>query len=123
MSVDIREYEVFKKARNLLFEIYKITAAFPKAELYGVTSQLRRSMLSVPTNLVEGARRNSPKDFLRFIEIAHASCDEARFLFEVAIELDYVNDDPERVLCQFEEISKMLKGLDSSIRKSHGINL
>ena len=64
---------VFQKADQLAFHIYKITASFPRSELFGLTSQIRRSALSIPTNIVEGYGRKSKKELKQFINIALGS--------------------------------------------------
>jgi len=71
-------------------EVYKATAQFPKEELYGVTSQIRRSALSVALNIVEGHASNSKKEFMSFLNIANRSLVETEYLLEVAQELGYL---------------------------------
>lgn len=81
---------VWEKAHKVAMEIYKVTAQFPKEEIYGLTSQIRRSALSVPLNIVEGHASNSKKEFLNFLNIANRSLVETEYLLEVAHELGYL---------------------------------
>jgi four helix bundle protein len=80
---------VFKKADELAFEIYRITESFPKAETFELTSQLRRSALSIPTNIVEGYARKSKKELKQFINIALGSLAETEYLYGFSRRLGY----------------------------------
>ncbi len=62
-----KELNVWNKAHDLVLDIYRVTANFPKSEIFGITSQLRRSTYSVPANIVEGNSRNTTKDYVRFL--------------------------------------------------------
>ena len=77
-----KDLKVWQKADEFALEIYRITKHFPKAEMYGLTSQLRRAALSVPTNIVEGYARKGDKELSRFINIAIGSLAEVRSAFE-----------------------------------------
>ncbi len=77
-------------ADKLAWEIYKLTDKFPKEELYGLTSQLRRSVLSVPLNIVEGYSRNSKNEFRQFLKIALGSLAETAYLVEFALKRKYI---------------------------------
>ena len=74
-------------------EIYKITASFPKEELYGLTSQIRRAASSIPTNISEGCVRNSDKEFNQFLNIALGSANETEYLLILSKDLKYISDD------------------------------
>ena len=71
-----KELEIWKKSRVFCNEIYEVTAQFPDTEKFGLTNQLRRASVSIPSNIAEGASRKSNKDFSRFLEIALGSCYE-----------------------------------------------
>ena len=86
-----RELEVWKKAHIMVLRVYKITSFFPKNELFGLTSQLRRSAATVPANIVEGFRRRSLKDSLHFYNIADASLEETKYHLLLAFDLQYIN--------------------------------
>ena len=76
-----RDLIVFQKADELAFQIYKLTEKFPKSEMFGLTSQIRRATLSIPTNIVEGYARKSKKELAQFIGIALGSHAETEYLF------------------------------------------
>jgi four helix bundle protein len=73
---DFRQLKVWEKAHQLAVAVYKETKGFPKEELYGLTSQIRRSSMSIPTNIAEGCGRNTDADFARFLQIAMGSASE-----------------------------------------------
>jgi len=84
---------VWQEARQLLLSIYKQTEAFPKSEMYGMTSQLRRASLSVCSNLAEGSSRVSPKDQARFYTIAYSSLIEALNQLIICADLNYIQNE------------------------------
>lgn len=89
--------------------IYKITEKFPKSEIYGLTSQMKRSALSISSNIAEGSLRGSQKDFLRFLFIAYGSGAELQTQLEVSKMLNFINEtDFEKVYSDSVEIMKML---------------
>lgn len=100
---------VWQKADELAFQIYLATKAFPKEEIYGLTSQIRRAALSVPTNIVEGAARKGPKELLRFLYIALGSLREAEYLLSFARRLNYIEESKYLQLeKQHNEVGKIL---------------
>ena len=82
---------VWQKSDELAFEVYKLTKKFPKDEIYGLTSQLRRAALSIPTNIVEGYARKGDKELGRFVSIAIGSMAETEYLLDFARRLGYIN--------------------------------
>jgi four helix bundle protein len=84
---------VWQSAHRFLLMVYKMTEIFPKTEMYGLTSQLRRAALSVPTNIVEGHSKKTRPDFLRYLDIAKASLTETEYLLEVSFALGYLSKD------------------------------
>jgi four helix bundle protein len=84
---DFHELKVWQKAHQLTLEVYQITATFPRQELYGLTSQLRRSCASIPANLAEGCGRNSDAEFARFCSIAMGSASELEYHLLLARDL------------------------------------
>jgi len=117
------ELNVWKKADELAFRVYKLTETFPKQYLYDLTSQLRRASLSIPTNLAEGCASPHTKELLQFINIAHRSLSETRYLLEFSHRLDLLEDttiqDLER---QCGEIARMFGALTRSIRERKSRN-
>jgi len=109
---DFRKLAVWQKAHELTLGVYRATATFPREELYGITSQLRRAVASVPANLAEGRCRRSDPDFRRFVGIAIGSASEAEYYLLLSHELGYI-DRPhyERFEEQIEEIKRMLSAL------------
>ncbi|MCI0630275.1 MAG: four helix bundle protein [Phycisphaerales bacterium] len=109
---DFRKLDVWQKAHALVVAIYKASTSFPKEELYGLTSQLRRSAVSVPSNLAEGCGRGSDADLARFVQMAMGSASEMEYQLLVIHDLGYVAtqvyDTLNSAVC---EIKRMLAGL------------
>ncbi len=116
MPQSYRELMVWQKAVELVTEIYKVTQSFPDAEKFGLTSQIRRCAVSVPSNIAEGQGRNSPGEFLQFLGIAKGSLCELETQIIIATNLKFLSEN-ESLLRKTEEIGKMLTGLRKSIRK------
>jgi len=117
MPRDHRKLKVFKAADELVVAIYRLTKSFPEDEKYGLTSQLRRAAVSVPTNIVEGCARGTQREYLNFLNIAYGSLAEVGYLMELSHRLDLVASDkflPIHAL--YEETSRMLNGLIMSLR-------
>jgi four helix bundle protein len=87
-----KKLRVWEKANEFALAVYKVTNKFPREELYGITSQLRRAALSVALNIVEGQASVSKKDFLNFLNIANRSLVESEYLLEFSRDLMYLND-------------------------------
>jgi four helix bundle protein len=108
---DFRDLKVWAKAHQLVLDVYRATASFPRAELYGLTSQLRRSAVSVPSNIAEGCCR-SQGDFARFVQIAAGSASELEYQLLLAKDLDLLRIDTFQALSdQTIEVKRMLAGL------------
>lgn len=111
--------KVWQKCRLFVKTIYRLTEPFPKSEVFGLTSQLRRAVISVLLNIVEGDRRSSRKEFIRFLDMADASLTEVEACLEVALDLNYISREQfEKVRLEREEIAKMLMGLIRSVRNN-----
>jgi len=107
----------------LVTEIYRLTRAFPREEIYGLTSQIRRSAVSIPSNICEGYARNSDGDFARFLRIACGSLYELQTQVEIAGNLQYLPDkELQNVSGQALEIEKMLSSLIGKINNTTGRN-
>lgn len=92
--VTVRDYtklRAFILADELVKEVYSITKLMPKEEIFGLTSQIRRSIISVPSNIVEGSYRDSQKEYYRFLEIAFSSLKESHYQLGLAVKLDYLS--------------------------------
>ena len=114
---DFRNVETWKKSHRLTLDVYRATAAFPKQELYGLTSQLRRSAASVPANIAEGCGRGSDADFARFLHIAMGSASELQYHLLLARDLSYLHEDSYRQLhANVAEVKRMLAGLIAKLK-------
>jgi four helix bundle protein len=111
-STSYRDLEVWKKAIGLAKCVYKITENFPARELYGMTNQIRRCVVSIAANIAEGQARNSKKEFKYFLGISLGSIAELETLFTIAKEVNYISDTFfSELLSSTDEITRMLKGL------------
>jgi len=109
---DFRELKVWEKAHVISLSVYRITASFPKHELYGMISQTRRAAVSVAANLAEGCGKNSRAEFGRFIQIALGSASELEYHLLLARDLDYLAEaDFSQTTEQVREVKRMLTGL------------
>lgn len=110
---------VFQRADELAFQIYKMTETFPKSEQFGLTSQIRRAALSIPTNIVEGYARRSKKELTQFINIALGSLAETEYLLNFSIRLGYLNPKDNQIDKLIEEVGKLLWGFYRTVRTSN----
>jgi four helix bundle protein len=110
-----KDLNVWKKAMDLAAQVYSLTAKVPKEELYGLTSQIRRSAVSIPSNIAEGAARHSRKKFIQFLHIASGSVAELETQFLLAIQIGLHSGD--HIISHVEEVRKLLLGLLRSLKK------
>ena len=114
---DFKKLKVWKKAHNLTLRIYELTSEFPRTEIYGLTSQIRRACASISTNIAEGCGRNSSADFARFLQIAMGSASETEYLLLLAHDLKYANTTQYTELADTTiEVKKMLTSLLRKLR-------
>ncbi|MCD0474657.1 four helix bundle protein [Flavobacterium sp. EDS] len=103
-----KQLGIWKKSRLLCSKIYNITATFPSEEKFGITNQLRRASVSIPSNIAEGSSRNSNKDFARFLEIAIGSAYEVETQLLISSDLGFITEENTIELTNLlEEIIKM----------------
>jgi four helix bundle protein len=113
-----RELIVWQKAMNLVETVYRVTSEFPREEIYGLTSQIRRSAVSVPSNIAEGQGRRTTRDFLHFLSMAQGSLMEVETQITIARRLGYVDTNTEtKTLDSTAEIGRLLNGLCNSLNK------
>jgi four helix bundle protein len=109
-----KDLKVWQESITLVIAVYKITEDFPKHEIYGLTSQMRRATVSIPSNIAEGACRKGKKEFIRFLFIALGSLSEVETQLEIALRLDYIKDS-EEINKKIFFIRKMLANLIKSL--------
>lgn len=117
---NFKELKVWQKAIDFALETYKISALFPAEERFGLTSQLRRSAVSIASNIAEGAGRNHDKEFSQYLAIATGSGYEAETQLIIANKLQFIgNEKAEEILSKITEVHKMLYAFSNRIK---GIN-
>ena len=118
---DYKKLLVWQKAITFVSEVYKITAGYPKIEQFNLVSQINRAAVSIPSNIAEGAGRNSNKEFINFLAISHASAYEVETQLIISRNLGYLADlDLQYLLHQVEEIQKMNFSLQQKLRNNKG---
>lgn len=114
---DHRKLRAFELADELAVAVYKQTAAFPREEQFGLTSQLRRAAVSAASNIVEGCGRDSLADYIRFLDMAHGSAHEVEYQVSLAHRLGFLSDESATQLSALAiETCKVLNGLIRSLR-------
>ena len=114
---NFRELKVWQKAMNLVTSIYTITSIFPKNEQFGLTSQIRRSSVSIPSNIAEGFGRNTKNEFVRFLRISIGSLFELQTQLEISKNLNFITFEKfDIIISDSIEIEKMLNALIKSIQ-------
>lgn len=114
---NFKDLKVWSIAHKCALETYRITKGFPKEEMYGLTSQLRRAASSIPTNIAEGSGRRTEKDFARFLTIATGSASEVEYLLILSKDLNYINSETANSLStKIIETRKMLSGFINKLK-------
>ncbi len=120
MLKNYKELKVWQRAYKLCLEIYRITKGFPKDERYGLTSQIRRAAVSVPSNIAEGYGRKTTPEYIRFLYIAYGSNCELETQTLLSGDLGYIETGRlEILLGSIEEVERMLKALIKSLERKH----
>ena len=115
---NFKELNYWKEAKDFSVLVYKVTSKFPSSEIYGISSQIKRAVVSIPSNIAEGAGRNTSKDFSRFIAIALGSSFELETQLIIANELDYIENQKFIELIQkLNKIQKMLVNFQKHLNK------
>ena len=115
---DHTKLKAFQLADALAVAVYRGTTSFPKEEMFGLTSQMRRAAVSVPSNIVEGAARQSKADYLRFLNMAYGSAREAEYQISLSEKLGFLDSvSAETLLRKAAETAKVLNGLIRGLRK------
>jgi len=112
-----RDLIVWKKSMELVLKIYKLTENFPKSELYGLTSQIKRSAVAIPSNIAEGYIRSHTKEYAQFINIAFSSGAELETQLEISKMVGYImNKDYENAVSLLNEVMRMLNKLSQVLK-------
>ncbi|MFC1223582.1 four helix bundle protein [Pedobacter suwonensis] len=115
---NLKELKIWNKAINLAVDVYKATSTFPTDERFGLTSQSRRAAISIPSNIAEGAGRNSVKEFNNFLGIANGSSYELQTQLVIANRLDILESEIlDLLLNQIDELQKMTYGFQQMLNK------
>ncbi len=125
MSYKYEDLIAWRKAKAFAVEIYRVTESFPRAETYGITSQLRRAAVSVPSNIAEGQGRLTKGEFCHFLGQARGSLLEVETQLSIALDLDFVSQsDFDRLRARSTEVRKILNGLIDSmlVRKAQTVS-
>ncbi len=118
---DFRKLKVWQRSHQLTLAVYKTTAGFPRSELFGLTSQMRRSCSSIPTNIAEGCGRQGDHEFARFLQIALGSASELEHQLILARDLGYLQaHDYEVLSAELVEVGRMLNVLIQRVRPPDG---
>jgi len=116
--MDYKELIVWQKSIELVKDIYELCKFFPKEELYSLVDQIKRSVISIPSNIAEGSGRNTAKEFIQFLYISLGSACELETQLIISKEIGYVSK-IEQYLKDINEIQKMLHGLINSLKKNN----
>jgi four helix bundle protein len=120
MLKNYKELNVWQKSYKLCLDIYNTTKGFPKDELYGLTSQIRRAAVSLPSNIAEGYGRKTTPDYLRSLYIAYGSYCELETQILLAGDLGYIKDNNmKELLAKIGDVERMLKALIRSLENKH----
>ena len=112
-----RDLIAWQKSMDLLVSVYAVTESFPKSEQFGLTAQIKRAAVSIPSNIAEGSSRRSTQEFLRYINISTGSLAEMETQISAAKRLGFVTAEQEKIiLTQCNEISRILQGLYDSLK-------
>ena len=116
---DHRKLRAFELADQLALVVYRESRSFPGEEAFGLTSQMRRSAVSIPSNIVEGCARYSESEYLRFLDVAYGSTRELEYQISLAVRLGYLTESNESIRA-CEETGRVICGLIRSMRPSSG---
>ncbi len=113
MIQSFRDLKVYQLSYEVMLELYKKTRTYPKEELYGLVSQIKRAATSIPLNIAEGyGKRENIDEFKRFLMMAIGSCDEMKVLIDISTDLEFISkDEHDRYEAAYDEIGRMLRGL------------
>jgi four helix bundle protein len=112
-----KELEIWKRSRLFCSEVYQLTSNFPESEKFGLTNQLRRASISIPSNIAEGSSRHSNKDFTRFLQITLGSAYEIETQLLIANDLKFISEkELQNTISELQEIIKMISKFKSTLK-------
>jgi four helix bundle protein len=109
--------DAWKEAMALVTEVYQRSSLFPREEIYGLTSQIRRSAVSIPSNMAEGAARLGSREFVRFLNIAKGSLSELETQLLIAVSLKYLQSD-DSIFNKLDRVSRLITGLQQNLLRT-----
>ena len=116
-NFSFRKLNVYQISRTLVKDIYELVNAFPPNEKYALGDQMRRAVVSIPSNIAEGTAKTSPKDQFRFLEISYGSLMELMCQAEIALDLQYINQDQFSLIeTEIGDIYKMLSSMQAALK-------
>lgn len=116
-SSNYKELKVWQKAMDLTVEVYKLVKLLPKEETYALSDQMRRAVVSIPSNIAEGQGRNSDKEFIQFLSFARGSLWELETQIEICLRIGYIDQSlTTNIYKLIAEISKMINALSNSLK-------
>jgi four helix bundle protein len=119
---DFHKLIIWQRSHQLTLAVYRISKSFPKEEIFGLTSQMRRAVSSIPTNIAEGCGRASNKDFAHFLQIAIGSATEVEYQLLLAHDINYINDDDYQTLTdETVVVRKMIIKYQSELKSSSSL--
>lgn len=119
MTNSYKNLKVWQRAMELVVEVYNLTGNFPKTEIYGLISQMRRAAVTIPSNIAEGQRRGHTKEFLQLLYVAYGSGAELETQIEICKNIEKLNSfDYSKIDLALEEVMKMLNVLIGTLKKS-----
>jgi len=114
-----RDLVVWQKSMDLVVEVYKLVKLLPKEETYALSDQMRRAVVSIPSNIAEGFGRNSTREYIQFLSIARGSCFELETQLQVCVRIKYLPEENLKISFGFlDEITKMLNTLISKLKSN-----
>jgi four helix bundle protein len=117
-----KDLDIWKKARSLVKEVYLVTRNFPKDEMYGLMSQMRRCAVSIPSNIAEGYGRQFKKETIQFLHISRGSLFELETQFFIASDLNFIDDENlDKLMQQLDDCKKLLNGLIKYFENSESL--
>jgi len=115
-----KDLDVWKDGISFVTKVYKMTSSFPKEEMYGITSQIRRAAISIPSNTAEGAARKTTNEFRQFLYIALSSAAELNTQLIISHNLEFLDkDNTDKLNSELDSLSRRIQGLIKSLKNTH----